>query len=69
MIEKTLKVEGMHCKKCVAKVETVLKDNNATSVMVNPDQNEVSAFFEKEISDSILNEAIQKAGFVVISIQ
>jgi len=68
MIEKNLKVEGMHCKKCAAKVEAALKDIEAISVMVNQEQNEVSAFFEKEIADVILTETIHKLGFEVKSI-
>ena len=68
MIEKTLKIEGMHCKKCIAKVEAALKGIDATYVDINQDKNEALVCFENEIADAILSEAIQKVGFAVISI-
>ena len=69
MIEKILKIEGMHCKKCVAKVEAALRGIDATNVLVNQEQNEVSVFFENEVVNSLLDNAIRNVGFVVISIQ
>ena len=68
MIEKTLKIEGMHCKKCIAKVEAALRGIDATYLDVNQDKNEALVCFKNEIADSILSEAIQKVGFTVISI-
>jgi len=69
MIEKNLSIDGMHCKKCAAKVEAALKAVDAGCVIVNPDQNEASAFFENEIADLVLYEAIRKAGFTVTDIR
>ncbi|MDD3079210.1 MAG: heavy metal-associated domain-containing protein [Paludibacter sp.] len=68
MIEKILKIEDMHCKKCTAKVENVLLDIQGVKAIVNLEENRASVFSEKDINDLILIEAVESVGFKTIEI-
>mgnify|MGYP000260240829 CR=1 FL=1 len=64
-IEKTIKIEGMSCMHCVKKVEQALK-SIAEIKSVKVDLKVAKIILKKEIENSIIEEAVQEAGFKVV---
>ncbi len=58
----TLKVEGMSCEMCVAKVEEALKKAGAENVSVKIGKATMS-YDESKVSEEALVEAVVSAGF------
>ena len=66
-IEKILTVDGMHCQKCVVRIDAALKGiNGVKKVLVDLDKKTVSVISKEEIAESVLKETIEKLGFKVI---
>ena len=66
-MEKVIKVEGMMCMHCVAHVKEALEGiKGVDSVEVSLDKGEAVIFSKKEIKDSIIEKAIEKAGYKVV---
>lgn len=66
-IEKTIKIEGMSCMHCVKKVEQALKAiAEIKSVKVDLEEKAAKIILKKEIENSIIEEAVQEAGFKVV---
>lgn len=66
-IEKTIKIEGMSCMHCVKKVEQALKAiAEIKSVKVDLEEKVAKIILKKEIENSIIEEAVQEAGFKVV---
>ncbi len=62
---KTLKIEGMHCMNCVARVEKALTALGAT---VKVDLESATATVEGVENEALLKETVEDLGFDVISI-
>lgn len=59
----TLKVEGMHCPKCVASVTKALSEvPGLSNVSVNLEKGE--ATFDGEASADAIKDAVDKIGFI-----
>ena len=65
-MKKTIKIEGMHCSHCSARVEKTLEN---LGIAAKVDLAGKCAVVEgKDIADSALREAVEDLGFEVISI-
>ena len=66
--KKTLKISGMHCDHCVLAVTMVLNRIDGVSAQVNLSRGRAIVSCDREIDDSILKNAVEKAGYHVTSI-
>lgn len=67
-MNKTIKIEGMSCEKCVAHVKDALEEISGIE-KVTVDLKEGKATIEgNEISDEVIKEVIEDEGYDVISI-
>ncbi len=70
MIKKKMKVEGMSCKHCQAKVEkALLMVDGIKNVNVKLETKEVIISMDKFIEDEILNKTVTDIGYKVVSIE
>jgi copper chaperone CopZ len=61
---KTLKIAGMTCMHCTAKVNKVLKDiPGVTQVKVNLMTEEAEVFLQKAVTDDVFKVAVENAGY------
>ena len=66
IMTKTLNVEGMMCMHCVSHVQKALEEvDGVSSANVDLDKGTARCSLEKDISDSVLKEAVEKAGYTV----
>ena len=65
-MEKKISIEGMSCEHCVAHVREALEDINVKVIEVN--LKEKYALVETNIENEALIEAIDEAGYDVVSI-
>lgn len=66
IMTKTLNVEGMMCMHCVSHVQKALEEvDGVSSANVDLDKGTAQCSLEKDISDSVLKEAVEKAGYTV----
>lgn len=67
-MNKTIKIEGMSCEKCVAHVKDALEEISGIE-KVTVDLKEGKAIIEgNEVSDEVIKEVIEDEGYDVISI-
>lgn len=67
-MNKTIKIEGMSCEKCVAHVKDALEEISGIE-KVTVDLKEGKATIEgNEVSDEVIKEVIEDEGYDVISI-
>ena len=67
MLERTIKVNGMSCGHCKAKVEGALSGlSGVNSAEVDLDQGTVRVLYDDQsLAESVLHEAISDAGYEV----
>ena len=65
-MEKTLKIEGMSCPHCAARVEKSLNRLDGIHATVNLETKTASLTMEIAVDDAILKNAVEDAGFIVI---
>lgn len=67
-MNKTIKIEGMSCEKCVAHVKDALEEISGIE-KVTVDLQEGKAVIEgNDVSDEVIKEVIEDEGYDVISI-
>lgn len=67
-MNKTIKIEGMSCEKCVAHVKDALEEVSGIE-KVTVDLKEGKAVIEgNDVSDEVIKEVIEDEGYDVISI-
>lgn len=67
-MNKTIKIEGMSCEKCVAHVKDALEEVSGIE-KVTVDLKEGKAIIEgNDVSDEVIKEVIEDEGYDVISI-
>lgn len=66
---KTVRIDGMHCEHCYARVHNVLNSMEGISAKVNGKKGIAIVKMEKEIEDQVLSDAITDLGYTVLSIQ
>jgi Copper chaperone len=68
-MEKTIKIDGMHCKNCAASVIKALEDiNGVSAVTVNLEAKQAVVTLTASVEDAALREAVDDIGFDVMSI-
>lgn len=67
--KKTFIVEGMTCENCEARVTRAINDMDGISAKVNLKKKEVVVSMENEVSDDVIKEVIEKAGYEVVGIR
>lgn len=65
-MSKVLKVEGMNCKHCEAKIDKALSALDNTSATFDLDNKTVTV--ETTVTDEVLKEVISNAGYTVSEI-
>ena len=67
-MNKTMKIEGMSCGHCSARVEKALNAIDGVSAAVDLESKTASITLQKEVSDDILRKAVEDAGYDVVSL-
>ena len=68
LMNKTMKIEGMSCGHCSARVEKALNAIDGVSATVDLEAKTASIALQNEISDDVLRKAVEDAGYEVVSI-
>lgn len=67
-MENIIKIKGMSCGHCRARVETALNAMNGVNAKVDLKKKQAVVELKKYIEDSALIEAVTEAGYEVVSI-
>ncbi|MGI6012010.1 MAG: heavy-metal-associated domain-containing protein [Ruminococcus sp.] len=67
--KKTIEISGMHCAHCVTSVTEGLNQIEGVRAEVDLAKNKAVVSFDREIQDEVLKNAVEKAGFSVVSIR
>ncbi|HAN20146.1 MAG: hypothetical protein A2Y15_03350 [Clostridiales bacterium GWF2_36_10] len=67
-MKKVIKIDGMSCGHCKARVEKVLGDIDGVSAKVNLEKGEAIVSIDKDVADNVLTSAVTEAGYTVVSI-
>ena len=62
---KTIKIDGMHCEHCVQNAMEAINQIQGVSAKVYLDTKEAVISYEKEVSDDVLRQAVENAGYKV----
>lgn len=65
---KTVQISGMECAHCVMSVTENLNRINGVSAKVDLSKGNAVVSYDREIEDDMLKNAVEKAGFTVVSI-
>ena len=66
-MEKTMKIEGMMCMHCEARVKKCLEElDGVTEAIVSHEQNSAVVKLSKDISDEVLKKTVEDQGYTVI---
>lgn len=63
-----LRIEGMHCENCQARVENALNRLDGVACVVNLRKKTATVSYSREISDDELRQAVEKTGYSVAKI-
>lgn len=66
--KKILKISGMHCDHCVMNVTMMLNRIDGVSADVNLSAARAVVYYDRDISDEVLKDAVEKIGYQVVSI-
>ena len=66
---KIIKIEGMSCSHCSNRVEKALGALDGVSAVVDLEAKTATVTLTSEVSDDTLRDAVEDAGYDVISIQ
>lgn len=67
-MKKVIKIEGMSCGHCQARVEKALSAINGVNAKVNLGKKEAVIEFSSDISDDVFINAVTEAGYEVVSV-
>jgi copper chaperone CopZ len=65
---KIMKIEGMHCEHCYARVHNALNSIEGISAKVNGRKGEVEIKIENKIDDSVLMKVVDDLGYKAVSV-
>ena len=68
-MKKIIKIEGMHCPKCKARVENALNEIDNVSAKVDLEKKAATVTLKADVADNVLIEAVSELGFKVVSIE
>lgn len=66
--KKILKIEGMHCDNCVKQVMDAINKIDGVSAKVDLQSQTATIFYDREINDHELYQAVENAGYHIQSI-
>ena len=66
--QRTIRISGMHCRNCANSVTNALNAIDGVSAKVSLKDNTAEFSFDRTVDDADLKQAVEKAGFEVISI-
>ncbi len=69
MSERTLKIKGMSCAHCSARVEKVLNAIDGVVARVDLENNSATLKLSKNISDEALKTAVDNIGYEVVEVK
>lgn len=64
----TIRISGMHCRNCANSVTNALNAIDGVSAKVSLKDNTAEVSFDRTVDDADLKQAVEKAGFEVVSI-
>ncbi len=67
-MHKTIRIEGMTCSHCSGRVEMLLNRLDGVSAKVDLDAKTASVDITGDVSDALLKETVENAGYQVVSI-
>ena len=65
---RTIRISGMHCQNCVNSVTNALNAIEGVSVKVKLKDNSAEVSYDRPVDVADLKQAVEKAGFKVVSI-
>lgn len=68
-MKKVMKIEGMSCGHCKARVEKVLNALDGVQATVDLDQKSATVEMSSEVTNDILKKTVEDAGYDVLDIQ
>lgn len=69
-MKKVMKIEGMMCGHCEARVKKTLEGiEGVTEAVVSHEKGTAVVTLEKEVADSVLKEAVEAQDYKVVSVQ
>lgn len=68
-MKKIIKIEGMTCSHCQARVEKALNAIAGVNAKVDLKKKAAVVNFDTDISDSVFKDAVTEAGYDVVSIE
>ena len=66
--QRTIRISGMHCRNCANSVTNALNAIDGVSARVSLKDNMAEVSLDRTVDDADLKQAVEKAGFKVISI-
>lgn len=66
--QRTIRISGMHCRNCANSVTNALNAIDGVSANVSLKDNTAEVSFDRTVDDADLKQAVEKAGFEVVSI-
>ena len=66
--QRTIRISGMHCRNCANSVTNALNAIDGVSAKVSLKDNMAEVSFDRTVDDADLKQAVEKAGFEVVSI-
>lgn len=68
-MKKIIKIEGMSCGHCQARVEKALNAIAGVDAKVDLKKKAAVVSFDSDVSDSVFKDAVTEAGYEVVSIE
>ncbi|QHQ62631.1 heavy metal transporter [Anaerocolumna sedimenticola] len=68
-MKKIIKIEGMTCSHCQARVEKALNSITGVDAKVDLKKKAAVVSLDSDISDSVFKDAVSEAGYEVVSIE
>ena len=68
-MKKTMKIEGMMCPHCVARVTDALNKLDGVTAQVSLEDKAAYVTVEDGVSDETLTKAVTDAGYTVVSVE
>ncbi len=68
LCQKRLRIDGMHCKNCQARVENAVNRLDGAACVVDLRKNVATVDCAREISDELLRQTVEKLGYSVLEI-
>ena len=66
---KTVRIDGMHCEHCYARVHNILNSMDGVSAKVYGKKGVAKIKLEKDMDEQIFKDAIEDLGYKVVSVQ